>query len=151
MLRNFIYNSNSSCIIDALERFGFKLSEKKFPITLLRFEVITPDSFMWRLLIAGSVYYMYAEDYVPGLDYIKNVFSSYLERNEWQFIEPIKKISFESASPVVKATVYQEPDDSEEIMRYAIDSGNDFIFLVKSFEDAGEAQFSDHAPRGFID
>jgi len=149
MLRDFEYHPKTSQIVDILQRFGFDLATEKFPFALLGFEVITPDSFMWRLLVNDSIYYIYAEDYVPGLSHIKNIFNSYLESDKWEFINPNKTIAFESASPVKGATVYQEPEESEEMMKYVVDSGHDFAFLVKSHEDANNAQFSDNAPRGF--
>ena len=149
MIRDFEYNPTTSQIIDVLQCFGFDLADRQFPLALLRFEVITPDSFMWRLLIGNDIYYLYAEDYVSGLDYIKNVFKAYLESDKWDLMTPRKTITFESASPVIGAITYQEPEDSEEMMKYAVDSGHDFVFLIKSHEDSSEAQFSDHAPRGF--
>lgn len=149
MIRDFVYNPKASQIVEILQQFGFELSNEEFPFALLRFEILTPDSFMWRLLIDENIYYIYAEDYVSGLDYIKNVFDSYLEDHKWEFVIPSKAITFESASPVVGADIYQEPNDKAEMMKYAADSGHDFVFVIKSSENAGDAQFSDHASRGF--
>lgn len=149
MIRDFEYSPKTSQIVDILQRFGLDLANENFPFALLRFEVITPDSFMWRLLINNDIYYLYAEDYVSGLDHIKSVFKSYLESDKWDFVTPDKTIAFGSASPVKSAAVYQEPEDTEEMMKYTVDSGHDFVFLIKSQEDADGAQFSDHAPRGF--
>ncbi len=64
-------------------------------------------------------------------------------------VSPSKTILFESASPVKRASVYQKPKDAVNMMKYAVDSGYDFVFLIKSQEDADDSQFSDHAPRGF--
>ena len=146
MLRDFEYHSNEINVRDTLSRFNIELSEY---IALVRFEVITPDSFMWRLLIGDSVYYLYAEDYVPGLGYVTSVFNKYLENDKWELVKPKSTIKFGDATPVQGATSYQEPDDSDEMMQYAVDSGHDFVFLARSSEDAGSAQFSDSAPRGF--
>jgi hypothetical protein len=149
MLRDFEYNPKTSQIVDILQRFGFDLANEKFPFALLRFEVITADSFMWRLLVNDSIYYIYAEDYVPSLYHVKNIFNSYLESEKWEFVTPNNTITFESASPVKGNTVYLKPKKADEMMKYTVDSGHDFVFLVKSHEDANNAQFSDNAPRGF--
>jgi hypothetical protein len=146
MLRDFEYLRHSVNIRELLGRFDIDLPEH---IALVRFEVITPDSFMWRILIGKGVYYLYAEDYVPGIDHIKSVFNKYLENDKWELVKPKSTIKFEDATPVKGATTYQEPDDSDDMMRYAIDSGYDFVFLAHSSEDADNAQFSDFAPRGF--
>lgn len=146
MLRDFEYQPNASQIREILVRFNLDLPEH---IALVRFEVITPDSLMWRLLIGNNIYYLYAEDYVPSLTHVKTVFDQYIESHEWDFIEPRVTTTFTDAGPVKSATTYQEPDDSDDIMQYAVDSGYDFVFLARSNEDADNAQFSDWAPRGF--
>lgn len=146
MLRDFEYRSNEVNIRNILGRFNIELSEY---IALLRFEVITPDSFMWRLLIGDSVYYLYAEDYVPGLGHVKAVFDKYLENDTWELMRAKSTVNFEDSPPVKGATTYKEPDDSDEMMQYAVDSGHDFVFLARSSENADNAQFSDSAPRGF--
>jgi hypothetical protein len=146
MLRDFEYRPHSIDIRELLGYFNVDLPEH---IALVRFEVITPDSFMWRILIGEGVYYLYAEDYVPGIDHIKSVFNKYLENDRWKLVKPKSTIKFKDATPVKGATTYQEPDDSDEMMQYAIDSGHDFVFLAQSSEDADNAQFSFSAPRGF--
>ncbi len=100
--------------------------------------------------MGDGVYYLYAEDYVPGLNHIKLVFDNYLESNDWNLIEPKEIIKFSDAEPVKNASTYTEPEDSGQIMRYAVDSGHDFVFLARSNENANNALFSDSAPRGFI-
>ncbi len=141
-----MYHQDSNIIPDILGRFNIELPEY---IALIRFEVITPDSFMWRLLISEHIYYLYAEDYVPSLSHIKSLFDQYIENTEWSFVKPRKVIHFEDASPVKGATTYAPPDASDNMMRYALDSGYDFVFLARSSEDATNAFFSDTAPRGF--
>jgi hypothetical protein len=85
--------------------------------------------------IGNDIYYLYTENYVPGLDYIKSVYDSYLKNNKWDFVSPI----FELASTVKQATIYQKTEDADEITEYAVDSGHDFVFLAKSFEDVNNA------------
>ena len=116
---------------------------------VLRFEVITPDSFMWRLLIDGTVYYLYAEDYIPSLEHVRQVFNSYLQTEHWEFVKASQPHEWDQAMPVTHATAYAEPADSGEIMKYAIESKYDFAFLAKSSENPADASFSDHAPGGY--
>ena len=149
MIRDFQYNPDAKLIIETLQKFGFNLAHEKYPFSLLRFDVISPDSFMWRILIGEGVYYLYAEDYVSGLDYIKRTFQQYLEASDWEFVRPLKTVAFEDAGPVTRANVYAKADDSDAMMEYAVDSGYDFVFLVKSSEKPEDAQFSKHSPRGF--
>ncbi|MBC7546464.1 hypothetical protein H7171_01830 [Candidatus Saccharibacteria bacterium] len=149
MIRNFVYDPNVSYVAEVLTAFGFDAAHKQYSLALLRFEVITPDSFMWRLLVNNAIYYLYAEDYVSGLAKIKNVFNSYLETTKWELVSPVKIIKFEEASPVKSAVTYAKPNDHASMMQYAADSGHDFVFLAKSSENADDAQFSDEAPRGF--
>jgi hypothetical protein len=146
MLRDFEYHPHKDLIPGILGRFNIELSGI---IALVRFEVITPDSFMWRLLIGDSVYYLYAEDYVPSLSHVKSIFNQYIENDGWSFVKPRAVIQFDDATPVKDATTYNKPDDSDDIMQYAVDSGYDLVFLVRSNENADNAQFSDSAPRGF--
>jgi hypothetical protein len=146
MLRQFAYPATDDIVRQTLERFDIELPDY---FAIVRFEVISPDSFMWRLQIGDGLYYLYAEDYVPGLEHIRSVFNEYLENGGWSFVEPRKTIVFEDASPVQTAVTYQPPDDSDEMMRYAVDSGYDFVFLARSKENSDDAQFSAHAPRGF--
>jgi len=134
MIRDFQYNADVNLIIEVLQKFGFNLVHEKYPLSLLQFEVISPDSFMWRLSIGGSIYYLYAEDFVSGLDYVKHTFEDYLESRDWEFVKPLKTVKFEDASPVVGANVYNKASDADAMMEYAVDSGYDFVFLVKSSE-----------------
>lgn len=117
MLRDFEYNLASE-LIDVLGQFGLNVAAEKPKPALLKFEVITPDSFMWRLLINNSIYYMYAEDYIPSLDYVKQVFNAYLKSDKWGFINP---------------------NNSDGAADYAVKSGYDYVFLVKSAEDSDNA------------
>lgn len=128
-LRDFVYTLDSSKVIDVLREFDIEVPKDRGNLALLRFEVITPDSFMWRLSVNGSVYYLYVEDYVPDLNYIKNVYNLYLESTDWELIEP-------------RQPKTGEPTD------YVI-SGFDKVFLAKSKEEISNSLFSDHAPRGY--
>lgn len=78
VLRDFVYTTDQRLLMHVLQRFGIVVPQGEY-IALLRFEVITPDSFIWRLGIGKHVYYLYAEDYIPGLDHVRKVVSSYLK------------------------------------------------------------------------
>jgi hypothetical protein len=150
MLRDFVYNPDEKLIIEALKQFDFKVPTEKGGLALTRFEVLTPDSFMWRIF-ASEVYYLYAEDYVPGLQYITSVFNSYLDSKEWEFIKPRHVKKFEQSTPVLTANNYPKLPDGDEMMNYAAESGYDRVFLVRSKkEDPDWALFSDYAPRGYL-
>ena len=136
MLRDFVNNPNLDTVRDVLSRFDVEMPGD---IVVVQFEVITPDSFMWQLLIGKSMYYLYAEDYVSGLDYIMSVFDKYIGKSAWEFVKSKNTISFNDASPVQAASVYEEPKNSHELMRYAVDAGYDFVFLARRNGDGGAA------------
>jgi hypothetical protein len=142
MVRDFQYNPSPSQIIDVLIRFDFVFEPEKSPLDVLRFEVMSPDSFMWKLLLGNNVYYLYAEDYIPGIDHVKAVFDEHGGYEKWEFITPRSKLVFERSDPVQHAAIYQKPEDAADIMHYAVDSGYDFVFLVKSSEDPDAAHFA---------
>ena len=148
-LRDCVYTFDASTIRSVLQKFDVSLPDGIGQAALLRFETLSPDAFMWRLRVADSVYYLFAEDYIPSLDYVKNMFNAYLTTNKWSLIRVRHPKAFEEAEPVMGATTYQEPEDVNALMRYAADSGNDFCFLAKSEENADNALFSEDAPHGF--
>lgn len=147
MLRSFEYHPKRESLVEVLQQFQIEVPKL---IPILRFEVITPDSFMWRLQLEASIYYLYAEDFVPSLAHIKSIFDKYLESKKWELIKAKKPKQFEDSSPVAGADVYERPKEVKEMMKYAVDSASDFAFLARSQEPAGEGRFSDSAPRGFI-
>jgi hypothetical protein len=141
MLRDFQYNSSASQLTEVLRRFNLDFATKNTPLDVLRFEVLSPDSFMWKLLLNNTVYYLYAEDYISGLDYVEDIFNEYLGNNKWVFVQSREALNFESSSPVESADVYEKPSQAEDLMNYAVDSGHDFVFLVKTLENPDEAHF----------
>jgi hypothetical protein len=145
MLRSFVNNPDVYLIKDVLNCFDIK--DTKF--SMLRFEVISPDSFMWRLLIGDRIYYLYAEDFIPSLEHVRHILDTYLNSGDWSLVKCKIPTDFTSSSPVKGAAVYKEPDDVSEIMKYAVDSGHDFVFLALSKEYHTNALFSKSSPRGF--
>jgi hypothetical protein len=142
MLRDFQYNPSPLQIKKVLEQFSLDFESEKSPLSVLRFEVTSPDSFVWKLLMGNAVYYLYAEDYISSIDYVKDLFNDYLENDKWEFVTPRQALTFESSSPVENAEIYQKPERTDELMKYAVQSGYDFVFLVKTLENPDDAHFS---------
>lgn len=132
-----------------LSKFDIPDSSETQKFSLLRYECLSPDSFMWRVTDGRSIYYLYAEDYVSGLDHIKKIFTSYMESEDWKLVRNKQPINFSESEPVVSASTYEEPKDSAEMMQFAVSSGFDFVFLAQSTENAEDGLFSENAPRGF--
>lgn len=148
-LADFVYNPDEQVLTEALEKFSLP-ETKPFRFQLVRFECISPDSFMWRLRIGDSIYYLYAEDFVEGLDDVKGKFADYMQTHDFELV-PVRESahsSFKESSPVMGASVYKEPADSERMMNFALPSGHYFAFLAQSREDSDWALFSDRAPGG---
>lgn len=127
------------------------LEKNTIDFSLVKFEVIGPDSFMWRLNIGEHIYYLYVTDYSGGLADIQQTFRDYLESDEFELV-PVRvehTTTFEDSIPVKNAVVYQKADDSDDMMQFASSSGFDSVFLAKSSEDADASLFASYAPRGF--
>ena len=112
MIRDFIYNPNDLELQKVLKSFGIKIENKEHPFAILRLESLTADLFMFRLLVNKNIYYMYAEDYIPNLEYVKELFYKYLQTTKWNFIKP------------------KNPSNSKNIYNYAVKSGYDLFFLL---------------------
>lgn len=146
MLRDFQYRPTLGLVKEAIGKFREPGDDR---LSIVRFEVITPDSFMWRIATRTAVYYLYAEDYVPGLEHVTGIIDTYLKGAPWRFIPARESISFEDSTPVRTANTYKKPGNTEEMMLYAVDAGFDFCFLIRSEEDPEDACVSEEAPRGF--
>ena len=141
MIRDFVDTLDTSSIKQVLTQFKLNLPEAATGgIALLEFKVLTPDSFVWRFLINGAVYYLYTEDFVEGLDDIRSKLNHIFKNaSNLEFIETIDRIKFEDASPVRAAAIYKKPKNKDEMMKFAVESGYDFVFLCKSNEDNSDA------------
>jgi hypothetical protein len=131
MLRDYQADPSDDQIIEILKRFKLDHELNESTVELIDFESLSPDSFVWELTIDKHTYFLYAEDYVSGLDYIKDEIDEYLNHDKWNFIAASHVTPFESSTPVKGATVYQKPERTDDMMKYAVDSGFDFVFLVK--------------------
>ena len=143
MLSDFIHTTESKYLIEMLDQFDIEPHKEKYPFILIEFQILSPDSFVWRLLIGSTVYYLYAEDYVSDLAYVHEVVSSYAVKNaHLDFIEVKEQQEFDTAQPVKRAEVYKKPDAYETMKHYAASSGYDFVFLCKSNENSRDIYFN---------
>lgn len=143
MLRDFIHTPNDKLLTEVLDQFDIEVLEEKHRLTLIEFQILSPDSFVWRLFISGKVYYLYAEDYVSDLSYVHEVVSSYAVKNaHLDFIKVKVQQEFGSAQPVKHAKIYKKPNNYEEMKSYALSSGYDFVFLCKSDESTQTVYFN---------
>jgi hypothetical protein len=143
MLRDYIYSLDPTLLEWSFGRFDIAIPKRKGGITLLEFRIISPDSFMWRFLIDRHVYYLYAEDFVAGLDDIEEkIVHATNKQMNLEFIRAKEAKDFHESEPYMNSAVYEPPIDEEQMMKFAIDSGYDFVFLCKSDEDISDAFFN---------
>lgn len=141
MLRHFSQQPNLYLIKDVLAQFDNPVPEKQ--ITLIEFQTLSPDSFRWRLLLDGVVYYLYAEDHISNFKDVQNKINSWFAPNaKIDFIKTKQRENFADTMPFKSAAVYKEPSDYDQMKLYAIRSGYDFVFLCKSNEDPSNALFN---------
>lgn len=143
MIRDFVHTLDASSIKQTLTQFKLRPPEISGGIALLEFKVLTPDSFVWRFLINDSIYYLYAEDFVEGIEEVNNKLQRICKGANLIPVEAKNRVGFENASPVGTATVYKRPKNKEEMMKFAVESGYDFVFLYKSDENVNNAYFNE--------
>jgi len=145
MIRDFVHTLDTSSIKQTLTQFKLNLPEAATGgIALLEFKVLTPDSFVWRFLINRVVYYLYAEDFVEGLDDIRQKLNRISKHPlNLEFIEAKEHRKFDDADPVRAAAIYKKPKNEDDMMKFAVESGYDFVFLCESDEDSNDAYFND--------
>ena len=143
MLRDFIRLHDTSPLRQILARFKLELPETAGYCTLLEFRMLTPDSFLWKLLINGTIYYLYVEDFVESIATIHHKLAATLKESPaLEFVEAKEPTQFKTAAPVKAAALYKRPENTTELMKYAVDSGYDFVFLCRSDEDSSNAYFN---------
>lgn len=145
MLRDFVYAPDTAQLAQILGKFEIPALTTKNGFALIEFQTLTPDSFIWRLLIHQTVYYLYAEDFVDGLASVEYNIRSYAVKGAtFEFVKVKDRQKFDDASPVKSAALYKEPTDSNDMMAFAASSGYDFVFLCTSDEDANDALFNSY-------
>ena len=131
MLRTWSGESNE-LIYNVLNKFG--IDSRK--ISLWKYEALSPDSFIWFFSIEKDKYCLYAEDYIPSIEHVKQAIAANLpdwSLNEvFELIEVLVQEKWEDSTPVKAATTYRPPDSIEDVMKYATTSGHDFVFLAKN-------------------
>ena len=131
MLRDYEYTENWSLLDQALEMF-IELPPRR---SLVGYEALSPDSFLWKVFDGKTVYYLYAEDYVPNLEHVKKEIQAFWpDKLDLEFIPVKHSAALEDSSPYRSAQVYEPPEKEYEFMKYAGQSGYDFVFLLKSSE-----------------
>lgn len=131
MLRDYEYTQNWRLIDTALEHF-IELPPR---LSLVGFTALSPDSFLWKIFDGENTYYLYAEDYVPGLDHVREQIRDFWPGDiSLDFLPVRKQIAFEDSSPNQSAKIYKPPADEYEFSKYAAQSGYDFVFLLVSSE-----------------
>lgn len=133
MLRKW-NGSSLKPLVKKIEQFG--VSPDK--LRLLKFEVLTPDSFIWLLASNDSRLCIYAEDFVPSLEHVQKAMEKYGvlndEDDKYKLVEVTNSTRWDESSPVISSDIYSLPADREEFMKYALPSGYDFVFLGKSLK-----------------
>lgn len=145
MLRDYIYTLDTTLLKESFPRFDLTMPKGRGSVVLVEFRILSPDSFIWRFLIGESVYYLYAEDFVAGLDYVKAKILHAADRKmRIEFVRTREPKDFYESTPYVAASTYQPPKDENEMMKFAIDSGYDFVFLCKSNESIDDVFFNNY-------
>ncbi len=132
MLRDFQYNPQKQQITEVLQAFDLDFMSEKSYLDLVRYELLSPDSFMWKLVKGGIVYYLYAEDYVSSLQYVKDVFNEYIGSNKWDFVLVRDGLELDASD---------KAEGALEFAQYSVISGYDYVFLAKTLESPDDAHF----------
>lgn len=133
MLRDYRYTKDQRLVWAAFSQFAPCPDN----LRLVDFDAITPDSFIWQLYDPARrvAYYLYAEDYVPHLEHVRQTLRSKIPDTAIIDLLPVTAPNaFEDSHPNQTAVIYKPPDSEYDFMRYAAQSGYDFVFLAKSDE-----------------
>ncbi len=135
MLRDYTLTENWRLLDAALEQF-IELPPR---LSLIGFTELSPDSFLWKIFDGETVYYLYVEDYVPSLGYVREEIQAFWPADmQLEFIPVKKPIAFEDSTPNKVADIYKPPADEYNFAKYAAQSGYDFVFLLRSDEKLGD-------------
>ena|SRR5687768_5565146 len=143
MLRDFSRQPRRELIDSILIQFDIPLPPKE-RITLIEFQILSPDSFRWRLLIDRAVYYLYAEDHIHSFEEVQDKVSSwFVAGTKLDFIKAKQQKEFVDTEPLKNTAVYKEPEDYDRLKHFAVTSGYDFVFLCRSDEDSSSVYFNE--------
>jgi hypothetical protein len=131
MLRDYEHTENWRLLDAAMELF-IELPPR---LSLVGYSALSPDSFMWKIFDGSTMYYLYAEDYVPNLEHVKKAIQEFWPTKlNLEFIPTKNSAALEDSSPYQSASVYKPPEKEYEFMKFAGQSGYDLVFLLKSNE-----------------
>lgn len=131
MLRDYSYTENWRLLDQALVMF-IDLPPR---LSLVGFTVLSPDSFLWKIFDGETIYYLYAEDYVPSLDHVRQqILDFWPDVVKLEFVPVKQPVAFEDSSPNKIAFIYRPPEDEYTFAKYAGQSGYDFVFLLRTSE-----------------
>lgn len=131
MLRDYHYTENWRLLDAALEQFIDLPSSLK----LVQYITLSPDSFLWKISDGEKMYYLYAEDFVEGLNGVRASVESHTPEGARLTFLPVKNpVAFEDSTPNQSAVVYRPPENEYEVATFAGQSGHDFVFLLESDE-----------------
>ncbi len=126
------WNGDSNDVILSFLK-QYNITDKQ--ISLLKYEALTPDSFIWIINTESGRYCLYAEDYVPSIEHVmmqmEDNRSQWNEHDTYELLPVVKRQDWHTSSPVASASTYEPPEQPEEFMKYAATSGFDFVFLAK--------------------
>lgn len=127
MLRDWTYVSRE--MHDVLAQFEGVDSTDDAQVT--SYKLVSPDAFLWRIRMGRRVYYLYAEDYIQSMNYVRAQLEELTHGTSGEFVKAKQPDGFEDHEPVKNVSVYNEPDDWPEISKYSVGSGYDSVFLFK--------------------
>ena len=124
----FEWNGDShETLMEMLAEFGVAPTK----LSLLKYETITPDSYIWIFNADDDRYCLYAEDYVVELDEV----TTQIKSHGWTWVpdEQYELIPRSEESLKVDSIKKDDPSRrSEEFTKYAARSGSDYVFLAKA-------------------
>lgn len=129
MLRDYLYTKDWNLVEAAFSQF---MTCPK-SLQLVYFRKTSPDSFVWYLRDPAryTAYYLYAEDYIPDLQHVRDTLARIASPNAALDLLPVNNLgAFEDSHPNKTAAVYKPPDGEYDFMHYAAQSGFDFVFLA---------------------
>lgn len=112
-------------LAEALGAYGFSLDDNHY--SLQEYVEVTPDKFFYFFTDRAhpdEVLTLLVEDYITGLDYVKDCFNKELDSRLVKLHEVVHSkdsAEFEERIPVKAATTYPPPDNWNELRSYAID------------------------------
>jgi hypothetical protein len=112
-------------LAEALKAYGFILDDEHY--SLHEYVSASPDKFFYfftNKIDENDILALLVEDYISGLEYVKDCFSKALDTK----LTKIHKVTrakdsprFEERKPVKAADTYQPPEDWDELSDYAVD------------------------------